>query len=142
MSELASMSLKIDENIIKQKVESIVMQQIAAQLGDPGEYIERVVNRACGQKVDQDGKVSSCSAYNTVPLIEHVAKNAIEQFVRGVVLSWVDSNKEKIQKALEKQLIKLIPAMATLVTENVKQNAGNRYVAMNISFNAAEGKEY
>ena len=116
MSETA-VNITVDPATVNKIVTTQLQAAVAASLGAHGQqFIEALVQNACSQKVDTDGKPSR--GYNDgMPFIEWASKAALREAVNEVVKQWVTENKDRIRVALEKKLRAdkndLIKAMAT-----------------------------
>ena len=118
MSEtpIASLAVQIDQKTIAATVERIVLQEIAARLGDPGVYFERVIQACVMTKVDDAGNPTN-SSYHVKTLIEYTAQKAVGEFAREVVHGWLEKNKPALEKALVDALKRNVGTMAKVMAD-------------------------
>lgn len=120
-NNLASIAVKIDQETITKTVERIVLQEIAAKLGEPGAYFERVIRSCVGTKVDRDGKPTN-SDYSAVgTLIDYLAQNAVKEFAKKIIDDWMEDNRVKLRKAIETSLQKNVGTMAKILADGAAQ---------------------
>ena len=115
-SPIASLAVQIDQKTISATVERIVLQEIAAKLGDPGIYFERVIQACVMTKVDDAGNPTN-SSYHSRTLIEHTAQKAVGAFAREIVHSWLEKNKPALEKAIVDALKRNVGTMAKAMAD-------------------------
>ena len=129
---LASIAVQLDQKTITETVERIVLQEIAAKLGDPGAYFDRAVKSCVSQTVDSAGNPSR-SSYDRTTLIEYTATKAINEFAKKVVNDWMEKQQDKLEKAIVKSLEKNLGSMAKIMADAALRNSTWGYVTVSIT---------
>jgi hypothetical protein len=91
-------------NIPKDLLEPIIRQHIAAgvvaAIGDPATLIRAVVERACKEKVNSEGKKSQFEYDNKYDFVEAIAGQAIRAATKKAVLAYVEEQRPAIEAAV------------------------------------------
>lgn len=122
-NEIASLNINVDKDMINKTVERIVTQEIAAKLGNPGDYFEKIVRAACSDKVDENGRQCSYGK----PTIEHLASKHLKEVMSDICKEWMLKNRDQFEKLISVQLKKSLAPMAKIMAENAAKNIGCGY---------------
>ena len=117
MGDVVSMS--VPEKVVANIVQAEVSTRVAEALKGNDEIVRKIVDAALKLKVDDRGQ--PCSYSSARPYIEHIAVQAIRDAANDAMKDYVQGNKEKIKKEVEKQLKastnKLVQAFMDAVVE-------------------------
>jgi hypothetical protein len=124
MSEIASLNINVDKDMIQKTVERIVTQEIAARLGNPGSYFESIIKVACTKKVDDQGRGDDRWGK---PMIEHLAAKHIKDVMSEICKEWMLKNRDQFEKLMARHLQKSLTPMAKIMAENAARQVGSPY---------------
>jgi hypothetical protein len=130
-------------NIPKDLLEPIIRQHIAAgvvaAIGDPAALIRAVVDRACKEKVNSEGKRGQYDSDNKYDFVEQIAGNAIREATRKAVMTYVEEQRPAIETAvvahLKRSTTKFAKTLVDGLVESTKQrwNINCEFVAVDVS---------
>lgn len=99
-------NLEINKELIEPIVTKKIEASIAESLISPNIIIEKLVQLALHQKVDNTGKVGQYSSYNSYYFLEIITKNAIQEKAKEALHEWLKENTEKIKQSVINELNK------------------------------------
>jgi len=97
-------SLKIDQSIVNNIVETTLQEAVIAQLKDPNDLIREIVRRALSVKVDHKGEPSNYS--DGIPFIDYAAQASIREATKKILDDFMKENSVKLRKAIRAELNK------------------------------------
>lgn len=123
-----AISLKVDENIVKQAVQSQMTAAIAAELSkiSPA-IIDGLVSGVLNQKVESNGKVTT-STYGAYPtMLRWLVDEAIKEACRQAIAEWVNNERPKIVDALKQNIKKESGKLADVFTEGLLTSLSSKW---------------
>lgn len=122
MSEVVSMS--VPEKVVADIVKAEVSTRVAEALKGNDAIVQKIVQAALTMRVDDRGQ--PCNYSSARPYIEFIAVDAIREAAKAATVEYVENNKAKIKKEVEKQLkastSKLVQAFMTTILEQAKSS--------------------
>lgn len=117
---MESITMKVDENIIKQAVQSQMTAAIAAELSKISpNIIDGIVSGVLKQTVGDDGKNS---LYSKQTLLQWLVNDAIKEAAREAIKEWTESEKPNIVKALKKDIQLKSGNLAEIFTDGLLES--------------------
>ena len=99
-------NLEVDKDLIANIMTKQIQTAIAANMGNPEEFIQNVIGLALRQKVNSDGNVGRYSSDNKYDYIEVLARQNIKKIAQNLMEEWIEENADLLKDTLKKELSK------------------------------------
>lgn len=99
-------NLGISPDVVEPILRKQIQAAVVANIGDPTEIINKVVEDALQAKVNENGKISRYHSDNTYDYLDLVVRNSIKKAANEAVEEWLAENTELLKKAVIRELNK------------------------------------
>jgi cobalamin biosynthesis protein CbiD len=115
-----TMNVQVDEGIVKPIIEAQVKAAILAGLdGKADKLLVGVIEHLLKQKVNSEGKVANYG--NNYDLLELLTHRVIKEVAEEVLREFVQSKKDEIRKAMEKEIARRPQTFAKMMIEGMEE---------------------
>lgn len=99
-------SMKVDENLVRDIVGKQIQAAIVAQIGDPVRLIEQAVSNVMNRKVDENGKHRNDRYYDKYDYLDILTTKCIHKAAEDALKQWFKENSSVVAKAVKKEMSK------------------------------------
>jgi hypothetical protein len=133
-----AISFNVDENIVKQAVQSQMTAAIAAELSKISPtIIDGIVAGVLNQKVQSDGKPSGSTYGNYPTMLRWLVDEAIKKAAQEAIAEWVETERPAIVSVLKNSIRKESGSMAEAFTNGLAESMKTKW---SISINLVDPK--
>lgn len=133
MSEL---NLQLPTEIVERAVRDKINAAIAAQLGNPEEMIQKLVEAALSQQVDSTGKRSRSSYDNKFEFLDVIMGNFVRDAAKEALNEYLEENRVKIKESVKKEIAKSPSKFAKVFMDGLTDSMKSSYSSrVEITFN-------
>lgn len=121
------MRVKIGDDLIKGIVNAKISTAIASEMGNKDVIIQRIVDAVLSHRVNSDGSIDKYNSSSSVPYIEWLSHETIREAAQNALKSWIEQNKETIEKHLKEQLKRRQSEFAKIFMDGLIENLKSSY---------------
>ena len=136
MSEVTKdVSLTISADVVQPIVEAKIQAAIAEAMKPNAQaMIEAMVERVMTEKVKENGKKDIHNSwYNTVPFMEVMTRNVLQQCAEKAFREWVEEHRPKITEAFKKLLSRKHSELARVMLDACEGAISSKYARVSVS---------
>ncbi len=130
MADNSMVSMNVDKDVVEQMIRKNISVSLLAAMGDDRQkstILDAIVKEALNIKVDQEGKVSQYSSYNTTNYLDWKVQNIIRGAAKEALDEFASSQQNTIKREVKRALIAQAPRIADQLVASFAESAASSW---------------
>ena len=121
------LNIQVGSDLVKPIIEAKIQASVVAALSEDRNMVGNAVAAFLLMKVDCEGKRQTADYYNTITMMDYLAKDAIKNAVTEAMKQWLSENKQALIDAARKHISKQSGTIAKSMVDAFAGAIGDKW---------------